>query len=131
MKHFVNFVFRYFLPILGISLALLRFFLPDFIIYFYGWAYLNWILAAIILLFILLSFYGWYGSGRERLKEFKKNFQVYKKISKLAPYDFGIFNYYETYIYRESDTEAEKSLKEKGIAFITGKPRYWQDQRCF
>ena len=110
---------------------MLRFFFPDFIIYFYGWAYLNWILAAIILLFILLSFYGWYGSGRERLKEFKKSFQVYKKISKLTPYDFGIFNYYETYIYRESDTEAEKSLKEKGIAFITGKPGIGKTRGAF
>ena len=131
MKHFINFVFRYFLPILGILLALLRFFFPDFIIYFYGWAYLNWILAAIILLLIILSFYGWYSSGRERSKEFKKNFPVYKIISELEPSDFGIFKYYETYIHRESDTQVDESFEKNGIAFITGKPRIGKTRGAF
>jgi tetratricopeptide (TPR) repeat protein len=111
---------------------------PDFPIYYR--AYLTEIYLLPFTIILIIIFLSLYERHRERLKaereriesekkrveellsEFKKSFPVYKIISELDPSDFGIYSYYETYIHRESDTEAEKSLKEKGIAFITGKP---------
>jgi len=58
----------------------------------------------------------------KRLKEFKKNFEIYKPVTELEPSDFGIPNYYLFYLRRESDEGIEKYFKEKNIAFITGLP---------
>jgi hypothetical protein len=72
-----------------------------------------------MLLVILLYFINWHW---QRVRDFKRNFQVYKPVSKLEPSDFGIYTYYPFYLTRESDWEIEKCLKDKNIAFITGMP---------
>ncbi len=124
MKSFLNLLVRYYLPTLVV--VFLPTILPDFPIYY--WAFLTEIYVVLVLIVIFPGLYGWH---RETLKDFRKNFQVYEPISKLEPSDFGIYSYYETYILRESDTQAEKSLKEKGIAFITGKPRIGKTRGAF
>jgi len=119
----------------------------DFPIYYR--AYLTEIYLLPFTIILIIVFLSLYERQRERLKaerekkeserktleellfNFKKNFPVYKPISELEPSDFGIYSYYETYIHRESDTEAEKSLKDKGIAFITGKPRIGKTRGAF
>jgi hypothetical protein len=106
MKSFLNLLVRYYLPTLVV--VFLPTILPDFPIYY--WAFLTEIYVVLVLIVIFPGLYGWH---RETLKDFRKNFQVYEPISKLEPSDFGIYSYYDTYILRESDTEAEKSLKEK------------------
>ncbi|MDH4222151.1 MAG: tetratricopeptide repeat protein, partial [candidate division Zixibacteria bacterium] len=142
-----NIILPFIITIIGGILVILMFF-PNFPIYYY-WAFLIEIYLlplAIILIIILLSFYE---RHRERTKvekerielerkrteglltEFKKNFPVYRSISELEPSDFGIFSYYETYINRDSDNEAEKSFTEKGIAFITGKPGIGKTRGAF
>jgi len=99
------------------------FFLPGFPIYLSAY-YLQITIAFIVLIILLLIivFFNVYRWLRVRGTAFAKHFQVYKPISKLKPSDFGIYTYYETYIQRESDQEAEKSLKENNFAFITGMP---------
>jgi len=124
MKSFLNLLVRYYLPTFVV--VFLPTILPDFPIYY--WAFLTEIYVVLVLIVIFPGLYGWH---RETLKDFRKNFQVYEPISKLDPSDFGIFSYYDTYIHRESDTEAEKSLKDKGIAFITGKPRIGKTRGAF
>ena len=122
MKYFMEIVYKFVFPLIGISLVLLRLFFPEFIIYLYVWAFLDLIFKGAILLILFLSAFSLYKSIKEKLSEFKKNFQVYKPIPELDPSDFGIFKYYETYIHRESDTQVEESFEENGIAFLTGKP---------
>jgi len=123
MKPFINWFAKYLLPLIIAGVILAN--LPDFPFYYRAYLTEIYFVLIIIILFVI------YGLHRERLKDFNKNFQVSKPVFKLMPSDFGIFSYYETYIHRESDTEAEKSLKEKGIAFITGKPGIGKTRGAF
>ena len=122
MKFFINWLVKYFLPPIlgGLLVVLILNILPDFPIYYC--AFRTWIFIVLILFVLLVIFSGFYGWHRERLKDFKKNFQVYKPVSKLEPSDFGIYTYYDFYLSRESDPEIEKSLQGKNLAFISGMP---------
>jgi len=124
MKTFISWLSRQLLP--SIVILILGFILNYLISHPYFPAYsltfrteIFMGLAFLVLLVILLYFINWHW---QRVKDFKRNFQVYKPVSNLEPSDFGIYTYYQFYIFRESDREIEKSLKDKNIAFITGLP---------
>lgn len=76
-------------------------------------------LIFLVLLIVLLYFVNWHW---QRVRDFKKNFQVYKPIRKLEPSDFGIYTYYPFYLARECDREMERCLKDKNATFLTGMP---------
>jgi len=90
---------------------------PIFPVYYL--VYYTEISVSIVLFVIFLGLYCWY---RERLKDFHKNFQVYKQVESLKPSDLGVHTYYPFYLHRESDDEIEKSLNLNNFAFITGMP---------
>jgi len=122
MKHFINWLVKYFLPPIlgGLLVVLILNILPDFPVYYCAFRTgIFVVLILFVLLVILLGFYGWH---RERLKDFRKNFQVYEPVSKLEPSDFGIYTYYDFYLSRESDPQIEKSVQGKNLAFISGMP---------
>ncbi len=76
-------------------------------------------LGFLALTVIFVYFINWHW---QRVRDFKKNFQVYKPVERLEPSDLGIYTYYPFYLARESDGEIDKLLKEKEIVFITGLP---------
>jgi tetratricopeptide (TPR) repeat protein len=97
----------------------------DFLAVFY-WAYPTEILLGTFVLILLIAglcFLEIILHRRRKLKEaLKEVFEISKPVKKLTPDDFGITNYNEFYIERESDKETEKLLKERKYVFITGIP---------
>lgn len=124
MKTFVSWLSKQLLP--SIVILILGFILNYLISHPYFPAYsltfrteIFMGLVFLVLLVILLYFINWHW---QRVRDFKRNFQVYKPVSRLEPSDFGIYTYYPFYLTRESDREIEKCLRDKNVAFITGLP---------
>jgi len=97
------------------------FFEKIFPIYFL--AYRTQLIIAAIFLFLIILIIDFYIWQWRRTKAFIKNFKNYKPISKLAPLDFNIVTYHESYIPRKNDNlKIARLLKDNNIAFITGIP---------
>jgi len=78
-------------------------------------------IAVLFIIALGLLYFIWERSATIK-KGLAEAFDVSKPVKKLTPDDFGITNYNEFYIERESDKEIENLLKERKYAFITGIP---------